>query len=64
MKEWTITQLKQAMVDDLSLCHTDLERQMCRVICSKEIRERAEEIKRIRKLTPGEITILEGLQGF
>ena len=63
MKEWTITQLKQAMVEDLSMCHTNLERQMCRVICSKEIRERAEEIKRIRKLTPGEMAIILDLEG-
>ena len=61
MKAWNIKQLKQTMIEDLRMCQTDLERQLCRIICSKEIRELATEIQRIRKLTPGEVAIIESL---
>lgn len=39
-REYTVAELRAAMLADLALCHTDLERQMVRVICEKEIREK------------------------
>lgn len=61
LKAWTITQLKTAMDRDLKNCTTDLEKSMCKVICSKEIMTKAIELKRQRKLTPCEIAIVESL---
>lgn len=59
MNDWTVKQLKLKMDEDLNNCHTDLERQMCRTICTKEMREFAESLT--RKLTPGEQSILDSL---
>ena len=56
---WTIKQLYDSMLEDLNLCQTDLERQLCETLCKKEIREKAKEFKKTRKLTPVEIAILE-----
>lgn len=56
---WNIKQLYNAMLEDLNLCQTDLERSMVKIICTKEIREKANEFKKSRKLTPVEIAILE-----
>lgn len=56
---WNIKQLYQSMMEDLNACQTDFERQMCKTICKKEIREKAKEFKKTRKLTPVEIAILE-----
>lgn len=59
LKPWSIKQLYDAMLKDLNLCQTDLERSMLKTICKKEIREKAKEFKKTRKLTPQEIAILE-----
>lgn len=56
---WNIKQLYNSMIEDLNLCQTDLERQLCKTICKKEIREKAKEFKKTRKLTPVEMAILE-----
>jgi uncharacterized membrane protein len=47
------------MLEDLNSCHTDFERMMCKTICKKEIKEKAKEFKKIRKLTEIELAILE-----
>lgn len=59
MKNWTIKQLKEAMDNDLAQCSTDHERVMCKAIAGKEIREKAYEWAKVRKLTPMEIAIAE-----
>lgn len=57
MQPWTIHQLKEAMINDLAQCHTELERDVVKAIAGKEIREKAYEWAKKRKLTPGEIAI-------
>jgi ethanolamine ammonia-lyase small subunit len=57
MENWTIKQLKEAMIKDLQACHSDLERSMVKAVCGKEIREKAKEWAKTRKLTPSEIAI-------
>jgi uncharacterized membrane protein len=47
------------MLEDLNSCQTDFERMMCKTICKKEIKEKAKEFKKIRKLTEIELAILE-----
>ena len=59
LKPWNIKQLYSAMLIDLESCQTDLERMMTETICKKEIREKAKEFAKIRKLTPVETAILE-----
>tara|TARA_R110002167_G_scaffold254984_1_gene461201 strand:+ start:154 stop:333 length:180 start_codon:yes stop_codon:yes gene_type:complete len=59
MKAWNIKQLYTAMLDDLKLCQTDLERSMSMTINKKEIREFAKNLN--RKLTPIEQSILDNL---
>lgn len=59
LKPWTIKQLYESMFEDLNDCQTDLERSMTKTICKKEIRDKAKEFKKTRKLTPVEIAILE-----
>lgn len=59
MKAWNIKQLNEAMQKDLERCNTDFERSMVKAICGKEIREKAIELSRTRKLTPVEIAIAE-----
>ena len=56
---WTIKQLKEAMIADLDACHTDFERSMVKAIGGKEIREKAEEWAKLRKLTPAEVAIAQ-----
>jgi hypothetical protein len=57
MQAWNIKQLKAKMLEDLTLCHTDLERSMVKAIAGKEIRETAIEFSKVRKLTPSEVAI-------
>lgn len=57
MKAWSIKQLNEALQADLTLCHSDLERSMVKAIGGKEIRDKAIEWAKHRKLTPGEIAI-------
>lgn len=56
---WTIKQLKEALDRDLSMCQTSHERIMVKAICGKEIRERAYEWAKLRKLTPMEVVITQ-----
>ena len=61
-KPWTITQLYLKMKDELANPnHTKHELIMIETLCKKEIREKALEWKAIRKLTPGEQSILENI---
>ena len=59
LKPWNIKQLYQSMLEDLNSCQTDFERMMCKIICKKEIKQKANEFKKIRKLTPVEMAIME-----
>ena len=59
LEAWTVKQLKEAMDKDLQKCNTELERDLCRIICTKEMREFAKGLT--RKLTPGEQSILDSL---
>jgi hypothetical protein len=62
LKPWTIKQLYSAMLTDLKEEGlTNLERQMTETICKKEIRDKAKEFSKTRKLTPCEIAILESI---
>ena len=57
MKAWTVKQLKEKLSNDLLACNTNFERSMVVAIGGKHIREFAEQLAAIRKLTPGEIAI-------
>ena len=57
MKAWTVHQLKEKLNNDLSMCNTNFERSMVVAVGGKEIREFAEQLATIRKLTPGEVAI-------
>jgi hypothetical protein len=57
MNAWTIKQLKEAMLKDLQSCNTAFEQSMVKAIGGKEIREKAIEFAKIRKLTPCELAI-------
>jgi len=61
IKPLNIKQLYTAMLCDLNSCQTDFERSMVKTICKKEIREKAKEFKKIRKLTPIEMAIMENI---
>lgn len=65
MKTWTIKQLKDQLIKDLALCQTSHEQIMVKAISGKEIREKAIEWAKTRKLTPAEIAIAQefGYQG-
>ena len=56
---WTITQLHDMLQEDLAQCHTSLERSCCKAIAGKEIREKAYEWAKQRKLSPIEVAIAE-----
>ena len=60
MKHWNIKQLYEAMQNDLQACHTAFERGMVKAVCGKEIREKAVEFSKTRKLTPMEVAIAQG----
>ena len=59
MQNWTIKQLKEKLIEDLKLCQTNHERIMVKAISGKEIRKKAIEWSKIRKLTPAEIAIAQ-----
>lgn len=59
MNAWTIKQLKEKLMEDLTACHTQLERDCCKAFAGMEIREKAEEWGRKRKLTPAELAIAQ-----
>lgn len=54
---WNISHLQQALDRDLLQCNNQLERDCCKAIAGREIREKAKEWSKTRKLTPGEISI-------
>jgi hypothetical protein len=57
MKPWTIKQLHEQLVVDLTHCHTKHEQIMVKAIGGKEIREKAIQWAKERKLTPAEVAI-------
>lgn len=57
MKAWTIKQLNDAMIRDMTQCQTEHERIMVKAIGGKEIREKAIQWSKNRKLTPCEVAI-------
>lgn len=59
MKAWNLKQLEDAIQEDLKLCRNDFEKSMVKAISGKEIREKAIEFSKTRKLTPFEIAIAE-----
>jgi hypothetical protein len=59
LKPWNLKQLYEAHLRDLEDCCAEHEKMMCKTLNFKEMREKALEIKRVRKLTPGEQSILD-----
>ena len=59
MNAWSIKQLKEKLEQDLSQCTNTLERSICQAIGGKEIREKAQEWAKTRKLTPIEMAIAQ-----
>ena len=57
--DWNLKQLADAARADMAACHTPLERQLCRVMNDREIRETAARFATTRKLTPGEMAIAQ-----
>lgn len=57
LQAWSIKQLQDAMVEDLQQCNNAFERSMVKAIGGREIREKAEQWARERKLTPAEVAI-------
>ena len=56
---WTIKQLYEAHLSDLTQCQTDFERSMATAISGKQIRESAIQWAKERKLTPVEVAIAQ-----
>ncbi len=54
-----IKQLREAMEGDLALCRTSHERINVKAICGAEIRELANQLSAIRRLTPAEVAIAQ-----
>ncbi len=61
IEPWTLGQLWIELQNDLKQCQTEGERINCAAIGKREIREKAIEFGRERKLTPGEESILADL---
>ena len=59
MQSWNIKQLYEALQKDLQACNNAFERSMVNAIGGKEIREKAEEFSKNRKLTPIEVAIAQ-----
>ena len=57
MQSWSIKQLHEAMQSDIQQCNNAFERSMVKAIGGKEIREKAEQWSKERKLTPMEVAI-------
>jgi hypothetical protein len=57
MQAWSIKQLHDALILDLGKCNNKFEQTVVKAIGGKEIREKAQEWSKERKLTPGEIAI-------
>ena len=58
-KQWNLQPLAIEMRKDLAKCTTESERQLCKAICEREIRDTARAIQTTRKLGPAEMAILE-----
>ena len=56
---WTIKHLYEALERDLAQCTTQLERDCCKALGGKEIREKAQQWAKERKLTPMEVAIAQ-----
>lgn len=54
---WNIKQLQDAMIEDLQQCNNAFERSMVKAIGGREIREKAEQWAKERKLTATEVAI-------
>ena len=61
IKAWNLKHLYEKMNEDLLCCNSVFERTNCIAICRREILDKAEELKSQRKLTPGEVAILNQL---
>ena len=57
LQAWNIKQLQVAIVDDLQQCNNAFERSMVKAIGGREIREKAEQWAKERKLTQIEVAI-------
>ena len=57
MQAWNIKQLYEAMQSDIQQCNNAFERSMVKAIGGREIREKAEQWSKERKLTPIEVAI-------
>ena len=60
-QNWTLVALRREMLNDLKHCNTPTETSNCKAICGREILDKAEEILKTRKLTPGEKAVLQNL---
>jgi hypothetical protein len=59
MQPWTVKQLYEAMQRDIQSCQSPFEVSMVKAICGKEIREFAQSLAAVRKLTPAELAIAQ-----
>lgn len=57
LQAWNIKQLAAALEEDLQQCNNAFERSMVKAIGGREIREKAEQWTRERKLTPAEVAV-------
>lgn len=55
----SIPELEIHLKESLEMCHTQLERDCCRAIGGRGIRERAQEIRKTRSLTNYELNIAQ-----
>jgi hypothetical protein len=58
-KPWNVKQLNDAMIEDLEQCDNVFERNNCQAICLKGIVQTARQQLELRKLTPGEWSIIK-----
>lgn len=59
LQAWTLKQLHVQKGEDLKLCNTDFERSNVEAFARMDIKKNALEFLKTRKLTPGEVAILE-----
>mgnify|MGYP000076410753 CR=1 FL=1 len=58
MKSWNVKQLHNEYKQALAQCQTPSERGMCESIMKRDMINQAKEFLETRKLTPGEISVL------
>ena len=61
LEPWNIVQMKQELNCALHACSNGFERGNCEAIARIEIRNKAREITKYRKLTPGEQSVLDAM---